>query len=224
MRVIATIALVTIFWVAASRARVVPGRGQAAIEFALDFVRVSIAEEILGKESARRVVSVLSVIFFGVFAMNITGVIPLLNIAGSSVIGVPLIFAAIAYVAFIASGIRKHGTGGFLKAALLPSGVPKILYVILAPIEFLSTFVLRPITLTVRLLANMVAGHLMLVLAFGATHFLFLQAATHLKPIGVLTLAGGFAFVIFEIFMAVLQAYIFTLLTAVYIQLSEESH
>ncbi|HLS48378.1 MAG TPA: F0F1 ATP synthase subunit A [Actinomycetaceae bacterium] len=224
VRVIATVVLVAVFWLAARRATLVPGRAQGAVEMALDLVRVNIAEEVLGKESGRRATPVLSVIFFGVLAMNITGVIPGLNIAGSSVIGIPLLFAAIAFVAFIVAGIRSRGVGGYFKSTLFPEGVPPVLYIILTPIEFLSAFILRPATLTIRLLANMVAGHLLLVLAFGATHFLFFQAAGAFKALGAVTLAAGLAFTVFEIFIAVLQAYIFALLTAVYIQLSEASH
>ncbi|WP_226924418.1 F0F1 ATP synthase subunit A [Georgenia satyanarayanai] len=224
VRVIATLVLVTVFLLAARRARLVPGRFQGGVEMALDFVRVNIAEEVLGKESGRRATPLLSIIFFGVLAMNITGVIPGLNIAGSSVIGVPLVFAAIAYVGFIAAGVRSQGAGGFLKSSLFPPGVPKFLYVILTPIEFLSTFILRPVTLTIRLLANMLVGHLLLVLCFGATHYLFLEAAGAMRGLGVVTLAAGLAFTVFEIFIAALQAFIFTLLTAVYIQLSEEAH
>jgi len=224
VRVLATLLIVTVFWLAARRARLVPGRFQGTIEMALDFVRVNIAEEVLGKESGRRATALLTVIFFGVFAMNITGVIPFLNIAGSSVIGVPLVFAVVAYIGFIVAGVRSQGGGGFLKSSLFPPGVPKFLYVILTPIEFLSTFILRPITLTIRLLANMLVGHLLLVLCFAATHYLFFQAAGAIKAIGAVTLAAGFAFTLFEIFIAALQAFIFALLTAVYIQLSEEAH
>ena len=224
VRVIATIALVAVFWLAARRAKLVPGRFQGTIEFALDFVRVSIAEEVLGKESGRRATTLLTIIFFGVFAMNITGVIPFLNIAGSSVVGVPLVFAIIAFVGFIAAGVRAQGAGGFLKSSLFPPGVPKVLYVILTPIEFLSTFILRPLTLTIRLLANMLVGHLLLVLCFGATHYLFFEMSGALSAVGVVTLGAGLAFTVFEIFIAALQAFIFTLLTAVYIQLSEETH
>ncbi|WP_324650045.1 F0F1 ATP synthase subunit A [Georgenia sp. H159] len=224
VRLIATVVLVSVFWLAARRAKLTPGRFQGAVEMALDLVRVQIGEEVLGKEGARRHTPVLTLIFFGVLAMNITGIIPFLNIAGSSVVGVPLIFALIAFVAFVTAGVRSQGAGGYLKSSLFPPGVPKAIYVILTPIEILSTFILRPATLTIRLLANMVAGHILLVLCFGATHFLFFEAAGALKALGGLTLAAGIAFTFFELFIAVLQAYIFTLLTAVYIQLSEEAH
>ncbi|MEV7974332.1 F0F1 ATP synthase subunit A [Cellulomonas sp. NPDC089187] len=224
VRVIATLVLCLLFMLAARRVRLVPGRGQNMAEMALDFVRVQIAEEILGKENARKHLTLLTVLFFTVLAMNITGVIPGLNIAGSSVIGLPLVLAIIAYVAFIVAGIRAHGVGGYLKESLFPAGVPWPVYIILTPIEFISTFVLRPATLTIRLLVNMVSGHLLLVLCFAATHYLFFEATAAFKAIGAVTLAAGLAFTLFEIFIAALQAYIFTLLTAVYIQLSESHH
>ena len=224
VRLLATVVLVLLFWLAARSPKLVPSRGQSLGEMAIDFVRSNIAEESLGKELGRRYTPLLVVIFFGVLAMNITGVIPFLNIAGSSVIGMPLTFALIAYVAFISAGIKAHGGGGFLKSQLFPPGVPWPIYIILAPIEFLSTFILRPLTLTVRLFANMLSGHLLLVLCFSATNFLFLETSGALAGAGVLTLAAGFAFTLFEIFIAVLQAYVFALLTAVYIQLSVESH
>ncbi|MBM7331953.1 F0F1 ATP synthase subunit A, partial [Agrobacterium sp. S2] len=88
----------------------------------------------------------------------------------------------------------------------------------------ISTFILRPATLTIRLLVNMISGHLLLVLCFAATNFLFFEAASALKAVGVVTFAAGLAFTLFEIFIAALQAYIFTLLSAVYIQLSESHH
>jgi len=224
VRLIAAAVLVTLFVLAARRAKLVPGRGQGVAEMALDFVRVQIAEDILGKENARRHLTLLTIMFFTIFAMNITGVVPFLNIAGSSLIGFPLVMAIVAYIAFITAGVRKHGGLGYLKMSLFPSGVPWPIYIILTPIELISTFVLRPATLTVRLLVNMVAGHLLLVLCFGATSYLFLEAAPAFKAFGLITFAGGFAFTLFEIFVAALQAYIFTLLTAVYINLSEEAH
>lgn len=225
VRLIATAVLVLLFWLAARSPRLVPSRGQSLGELAVDFVRTGIAEESLGKELGRRYAPLLIVIFFGVLAMNITGIIPFLNIAGSSVVGMPLVFALVSYVAFIYAGIKAHGGGKFLKSQLFPPGVPWPIYIILTPIEFLSTFIIRPATLTVRLLANMLAGHLLLVLCFSATNYLFFEASSGgLAIAGVGTLAAGFAFTLFEIFVAVLQAYVFTVLTAVYLQLSVESH
>lgn len=224
VRIVATVVLCLLFWMASRRLRLVPGRGQNMAEMALDFVRVNIAEEILGKEAGRKHLKLLVILFFTVLAMNITGVVPFLNIAGTSVIGLPLLLAAIAFVAFVVAGIRSHGVFGYFKETLFPAGVPWPVYIILAPIELISTFILRPATLTIRLLVNMVSGHLLLVLCFASTQYLFFEATAAFKAFGALTLAAGLAFTLFEIFIAALQAYIFTLLSAVYISLSEQSH
>ena len=98
--------------------------------------------------------------------------------------------------------------------------MPWPVYIIVTPIELISTFIIRPITLTLRLLMNMVVGHLLLVLFFAATQFFFFTAGGWWSLLGVGSLAFGLAFTLFEILVAVLQAYVFTLLTAVYIQLA----
>jgi len=79
---------------------------------------------------------------------------------------------------------------------------------------------LRPVTLTLRLLMNMVVGHFLLVLFFSATHFFVLYSGSVMGFFGIGTIAFGIAFTFFEILVAVLQAYVFTLLTAVYLQLA----
>ena len=197
----------------------VPGRFQMLGEMALNFVRKSIAHEQLGEKDGDRFLPLLTTIFFIVFGMNITGIIPGLNIAGTSVIGLPLLLAAAAYVTFIYAGIKKHGLS-FFKTALFPAGVPAAFYILVTPIEFLSTFILRPVTLALRLMMNMIAGHLLLVLCFSATQYFFFNSEGIFIAFGVGTFTFGFVFTLFEILVAVLQAYVFTLLTTVYIQLS----
>jgi len=210
---------------AARRARLVPGRFQGAIEFLLDFVRVNVAEEVLGKERGRKYLALLTTLFFAILAFNLTGIIPGLNIAATSLIGLPVLLAAWVYLMYLGAGVRAHGVGGFLKASLFPPGVPWFMYVLLTPIEFLTVFVLRPATLALRLMANMVAGHLMLVLCFSATQYFVFEAVPAMKALGALTFVSGFALTLFEVFVAALQAYIFVILTAVYISLSvEEEH
>lgn len=226
IRVIATVVLLTVFVIAARRAKVVPGRFQAGVEYLLDFVRVQIVEEIMGKERAKRFVPMLTTIFFTILAFNLTGVIPGLNLAGTSRIGVPLLLALWVFVTYWAVGIRKHGFGGYLKANLFPPGVPWPIYFILTPIELLQILIIRPGSLMIRLVANMVAGHIMLVLCFAATQFFFIDSAgSGLMAFGVLTLPAGIFMTLFEILVAFLQAYIFALLAAVYINMSlEEEH
>ena len=224
VRLIMACALVLVFVIGAARARVVPGRFQSALELVLDFVRKNVAEEILGPDFGRRYAPVLTTIFLGVLFLNISGVIPGLQIASTGVVGMPLIFAIVSYIAFFYAGVRANGIGRYLKGSLAPRGVPGFLYPLIVPIEFLSTFILRPLTLTVRLMANMISGHLLLALCFVATNALFVYASASLKALGAITLAAGVAFIVFEAFVAALQAYIFTLLTAVYIDSSVRMH
>ncbi|MDQ0574803.1 F-type H+-transporting ATPase subunit a [Agromyces albus] len=219
VRFVAVAALILVFWLGTRRMQVVPGRFQSLVEMGLDLVRVNIADDLLGKKDGKRFLPLLTTIFFMVLFMNLTGVIPFLNIAGTSVIGVPLVLAIVAYVSFIYAGIRKNPKN-FFKNSLFPSGVPWPVYIIVTPIEFISTFIIRPITLTLRLMMNMIVGHLLLVLFFAATQFFFFTAGGGWAALGVGSLAFGFVFTLFEILVAVLQAYVFALLTAVYIQLA----
>lgn len=211
--------LILLFWLGTRKMQLVPGRFQGAVEMGLDLVRVNIAEDLLGKIDGKRFLPLLTTIFFLVLFLNLTGILPGVNIAGTSVIGVPLVLAIASYIAFIYAGLRKHPLA-FLRNSLFPPGVPWPLYLIVTPIEFVSTFVLRPITLTLRLLMNMVVGHLLLVLFFSATQFFFFQAGGLFSLFGIGTLAFGVVFTFFEILVALLQAYVFTLLTAVYLQLA----
>jgi len=213
--------VIVLFVVIGTRAlRVVPTRASSLVEFPFNFVRQNIAFDVLGEKDGKRFLPLLTTIFFIVIGMNVTSVIPFLNIAGTSVIGLPLLLAIIAWFAFIYAGVKKH-PAAFFRNSLFPPGVPWPLYIIVTPIELLSTFILRPITLTLRLTLNMLVGHLLLVLFFSATWFFFFQQGPNIFSLfGVGTLVFGFAFTLFEIFVAALQAYIFTLLTAVYLQLS----
>ncbi len=219
IRMLSALAVILIFVLGTRRMRLVPTRGQSLVEMGLGFVRDGIVYDLLGEKDGKRFLPLVTTIFFMVLAMNVTGIIPFLNIAGTSVIGVPLVLAIVSYVAFIYAGLKKH-PGAFFKNSLFPSGVPWFLYIIVTPIEFVSTFVLRPITLTLRLMMNMFVGHLLLVLFFSATHFFFFSAGGFYTLFGVGTLAFGFAFTAFEILVAVLQAYVFAILTTVYIQLA----
>ncbi len=215
--------LILLFWLGTRNMKLVPTKGQSLAEMALDVVRVNIADDLLGKKDGKRFLPLLTAIFFTVLAMNIPGIFPGFNVAGSSLVGLPLTLAVVAYITFIYAGLKKH-PGAFLKNSFFPPGVPWPIYIIVTPIEFFSIFILRPITLALRLLMNMVAGHLLLVLCFSATDFFFFSVALDdagwARFFGIGTFAFGFIFSAFEILVAVLQAYVFTLLTTVYIQLA----
>jgi len=224
IRLLVTALLIVWMVVSTRRLRVVPTRGQVITEFLFGFVRNNIVIETLGEKDGRRFMAPLMTMFFLTLGLNLTGIVPFLNIAGTSVIGTPLVMAIVSFVIFIYAGIRRHGVAGYFRASLFPKGVPWPLYIVVAPIEFVSTFILRPVTLTLRLLMNMVAGHLLLVLCFAATHFflftVLFDEGNLLGLLGIGTFAFGAVFTVFEILVAVLQAYVFTFLATVYIQLS----
>lgn len=216
---LATAILVVVLLLGTRRLRVIPTRGQGVIEFLFGFVREQIAFQVLGEKDGKRFLPLLTSLFFIILFMNFTGVLPFVNIPGTSVAGAPIVFAIVAYIAFIYAGIRKQGGLRFLKNSLVPSGVPVYLVPVVALVELISTFVARPVSLFLRLLMNMMVGHLMLVLFFSATHF-FLLSMNWFTPLSAGTLAFSFVYTLFEMFVYALQAYVFTILTAVYIQLA----
>ncbi len=223
IRILVLVVIMLVFWLGTRKMKIVPGRFQAGLEFTTDFVRNNIVYGTLGEKDGRRFLPVLMAIFFTTLGMNMVGLVPGLQLAGTSVIGLPLIMAVVIYVLFIYAGIKKHKVGGFLKNSLVIPGVPIPLVPFLALLEFLSTFILRPVTLTLRLLMNLVAGHMLLVLCFSATQFFFftvLANGNFLGLLGVGSFAFGIAFTLLDLFVAALQAYVITILGAIYIQMA----
>ncbi len=220
IRLLMTGVLIGFFFLALRNPKIIPRGIQNLGEIALDFVRIQICDEIMGKEQGKRFLPLIASIFFMVLVMNFTGVIPLLNISSNAVIGAPLVLAVVSYVAFTYAGIKKHGLGGYFKQQTIVPNIPPALHLLVAPIEFISNLILRPITLTIRLLANMISGHILLVLFFSATSYFLFDAGAIFKVLSPFTLIVGFAFTLFELLVIVLQAYIFALLTAVYLDLA----
>jgi F-type H+-transporting ATPase subunit a len=217
--------LLSLFFVLAFRnPQLVPRGLQNLAEMALDVVRTFIVDEILGAEG-RKYTAYLTTLFFLILAWNVTGIIPFMNMPVSATIGFPAFLALTSYVVFNVAGIRAQGLGPYLSSNLFIPGVPKVMYILLTPIEFLSTFILRPITLALRLMVNMLAGHLMLVLFFSAAWYFIVYPNSPLQPLlGIGVFGAGFAFTLFESLIIVIQAYIFTLLTAVYIAGATSAH
>lgn len=219
MRVVISVLVAAGFAFAMRSPKVIPRGVQNVAESMLDFVRINIAEEILGKENGRKFLAVIASIFFATIFLNLSSIVPFLNISSNARIGMPLVMAGVAYITYLWVGIAKYGFFGFIKSSIVLPGVPLAIQPLLIPIEFISTFVLRPFTLTIRLMANMLAGHIMLVLFFAATQF-FLFSGTWHVVFAPFALIAGVGFTFFELLVIGLQAYIFALLTAVYIDQS----
>jgi len=219
IRLIAAVVVAVLFYLAMRRSAVVPRGLQNVGEIALDFVKNNISDEIIGKKDGDRFLPVIATIFFLTLFMNLPAVIPGFNISPNARIGMPLVMAAVAYVVFIYAGAKKYGFFSFVGKSVVVPNLPPALHLLVVPIEFVSTFILRPATLTIRLMANMLAGHIMIVLLFSATNFFFWQF-NGWTAVSLVTIIVSVAFTFFELLVIFLQAYIFALLTAVYIDLS----
>ena len=202
------------FYLALRRPRVVPGKLQSMAELGIQFVRENIAGPMLGPDG-ERFLPLLATLFFAIFFWNIFEVAPGINFSSNSRIAFPLVMALVAWVTYNVVGIKKHGFVGYLKHVLLPPGAPAVLYILLVPIEFVTGILIRPITLSVRLWANFLAGHFLLAVFFLGT-IAMLQGGL-LVVIAPFSFAIAVALVGFEVFVSVLQAFIFSILTASYI-------
>jgi len=226
VRIVATIALLLVFLLAARRVALVPGRFQCAVEYLIDFVRKQIVEEVLGQQIGRKYMAMLCTIFFTVLFFNLTGIIPFLNISGTARVGIPLLLALWVLVTYWWAGIKAHGgLWPFLRDNLFPPSLRMMpyMYIIVTPIELLQLLIIRPASLTIRLVANMIVGHITLLLTFAATQYFAVHAHGLMHGFAALTLFGGIFMTIFEMLVAFLQAYIFTLLATVYIDLAMQS-
>ncbi len=210
---IVLIVFFALFYFAFRKPKIVPGKLQMAMEYGMEFVRNQILLQMIGPEGLPYFAFLASLFFF-IFLGNILEVIPFISFPLNSRIAFPMVLALISWVTYNAIGIRRHGLRGYLKMVMFPPGAPAVMYVLLAPIEFFTVILVRPITLTVRLFANMVAGHFLLAVFFlGA--IALLTGAPYI--LGVVSFAMGTALIAFEIFVAALQAFIFAVLTASYI-------
>ncbi|MEU1997816.1 F0F1 ATP synthase subunit A [Nocardia gamkensis] len=223
IRILMTAVLAVVMVLAFRSPRIVPRGLQNVAEIGLVFVKEQICDEVLGKESGRKFLPLIATIFFTVLFLNFSGVVPGLNISSNARIGMPLVLAVIAYLTFNYVGIKKYGFLNYMRSSIVVPNVPAALHVLLIPIEFVSTFILRPFTLTVRLMANMLAGHIMLVLFFSATWFFLFDATSWMKVFSPFSLLAGLGFTLFELLVIFLQAYVFALLTAVYIGLAQHA-
>ncbi|MGH2656285.1 MAG: F0F1 ATP synthase subunit A [Actinomycetota bacterium] len=205
--------VIVVFVLAARHTGLVPRGIRNLVESVVGFIRDEIAIQVIGQEG-RPWVPFLTSMFTFILVGNLFGIIPGIQFPVNGRIAIPAFLALLVWVLFNLAGVRAQGLTYF-KNALFPPGVPKGMYVLLTPIEFVSTFLLRPFTLAVRLLANMMAGHLILAIFFLGTAYLLAQPST--IPFAVPAFALSVALVGFEILVAVLQAYIFTILTAVYL-------
>ncbi|GJM38628.1 MAG: ATP synthase subunit a [Acidimicrobiales bacterium] len=202
-----------IFLLAARGDGLVPRGFRTVAEGIVEFIDTQIVQAAIGPDG-RRYMPLLTSLFLFIFLGNITEVIPFFQMPGNARMAAPLVLALIVYATWISVGVKHNGIG-YIKEVLVPPGVPKPLYILVTPIEFLSNFLIRPFSHAVRLFANMLAGHILLVTFSVLCIAVFSASALIVVEIG--TFSGLLAFTAFEVGVSLIQAFVFTILTAVYI-------
>ena len=209
------------FFIGSRQAALVPRGAQNLVEVVVEFVRENIILQTMGPAGLMWL-PFLTTLFCFVLITNLFEVIPFIQFPVNARMAVPASLALMCYVIYNFMGIKRQGFFGYLKSTLIPPGVPKGILPIVVLIEFVSNILLRPFTHAVRLFANMLAGHLLLVT------FAVLSAAlwdsSPLIAIMPLPAVMLVVFTGFEVLVAVLQAFIFTILMAVYLDLATHPH
>jgi F-type H+-transporting ATPase subunit a len=184
-------------------------------ESIVEFIEEQIIMPTMGRDGLGWTPFLLSLFVF-IYLCNLPGILPIIYMPATARIAIPLFLSLLVWVVFIGVGFKHQGFG-YLKNSLFPPGVPGPLYILVAPIEFISTFLVRPFSLTVRLFANMLAGHILLVTFALLTEELVQGDSAVLIPVGILPFFMLMFITAFEVLVGFLQAYIFTILAAVYI-------
>jgi F-type H+-transporting ATPase subunit a len=219
---------VTMIWIA-GRMQARPNRVQTAVEVLFSLMRDNITRGNLDDRMARKYFPFIGALFLFIWFSNLIGYIPLPTnthekvdifgfqlpafaiYAATANLSVPLVLALIVFITYNVEGIRTKGVGGYLKS-LIPAGVTGGMAVFIFILEFLSNF-MRLISLSVRLFANILAGHLIILFMSGG-----LAVLLGLEVLGWITLPLGVILFLFEVgLVATLQAFIFATLTAIYL-------
>jgi F-type H+-transporting ATPase subunit a len=213
---LATVLIAAFFLISSRKAAIVPSKLQFVGESVYGFVRNDLARDVIGHDFMR-FVPYLFTLFTFVLTNNLFGIVPFLQFPAMSHVGFPYVLAIFTFATFHYVGIRKQGFGKYMKEIMFMPGVPKAAYVLLTPIELVTFFVSRPLTLSLRLFANMFAGHLLLLVFIMGGDYMLNDSHLIMKLFSPFSFAFGIALTFFEFMVQCLQAYIFTLLTALYI-------
>lgn len=207
---VVSVVLIIGFFILTMRGKLIPGRMQSMGELSYEFI-ADMVRDTVGPEAMRFMPYVFAIFFFILFS-NLIGMNPY-AFTTTSHLAVTASLAIFTIVMVMVAGIVKNGLGWFKIFA--PSGLPLPMYIIIVPIEIIS-FISRPVTLAVRLFANMVAGHVLLKLF--AIFTAFLLAKGGITSVGIiLPIVGTLGIVALEFLVAALQAFVFAILTCVYL-------
>jgi F-type H+-transporting ATPase subunit a len=210
-----TIITLAFFIIASRKQALVPTGAQNLAEVAVDFVENGIIMQTMGPDGLPFAPFLLTIFSF-ILTLNMIGLLPFVQLPPNSRIALPAFMAIVVWLIYNFMGIAKNGVIGYFRHIMFPPGVPWYIFPILTPINLISDLLVRPFALMVRLFANMFAGHLILV-SFGALCVALFDAT---KVGAVLPFALLIALTGFELLVAFLQAYIFTILAAVFTSLA----
>ncbi|MFI5041363.1 MAG: F0F1 ATP synthase subunit A [Acidimicrobiales bacterium] len=200
----------------------VPTGVQNLAETAVDFVADQIILQTIG-EDGMVFLPYLTTLFLFILFCNIFEIIPIFQFPATARMAIPLFLAIITWLMYLFMGMKRSGPLHFFKVATVPPGVPKALLPLVAFIEMLQLIIVRPFSLAVRLFANMLAGHLLLATFALLTDALILHDGVKIggfpawSPLAIAPFAMDIGITAFEVLVAVLQAFIFTILTGVYL-------
>ena len=212
---LATAAMLVFLVLAARKASIVPDKLQYIGESGYSLVRDGMARDAIGPKGPPFAPFLASLFFFILFN-NFMSIFPFAQISPNSKFAIPLVLAVIVWVLYNYIGIREQGAARYFKDAAIPPGVPIGALILVTPIELLQVFVIRPFTLAVRLFANMFAGHMLLVVfSLGAVYLI--QVGNFSAVFAPFSLLMAIVMTFFELLVIVLQAYVFTVLTATYL-------
>jgi F-type H+-transporting ATPase subunit a len=216
---LAAVLVFAFYMVAIRRRALVPSRVQFLGEQVYSFVRNGVAQDSIGAHDYLKFVPLLVTLFSFILLNNLFGLIPFLQFAPFARASFAYALAAMVWLIYNGVGVARHGFFRYFKLQTVPPGVTKAILPLIIPLEFMSNILIRPITLSLRLFANMFAGHLLILLFATGGEYLLIHATGSIlvKPVGLLSFVLGTLVGFLELIVAVLQAYVFTLLTAQYI-------
>jgi F-type H+-transporting ATPase subunit a len=214
------LAAILVFWffyAAARKTALVPGRLQFAGEAMYSSVRNGLGRDLIGSKDFMPFVPYLVTLFFFILLSNWFGSIPFIQFPTFGRVSMAYALAGLSWVIYNAVGIRRHGFLGYLKLQCVPPGIKGPILALLIPLEFMSNILIRPVTLSLRLFANMFAGHLLMILFATGGEYLLLHTSAVIAATGIVAWLLAIAVAFLEILIQFLQAYVFTLLNAMYI-------
>lgn len=223
---LAMIIVIGFFFAATRKMKVVPSRLQFAAEYIYNIGRDNIAREQIGAKEFKPFVPLVFALLTYIFVNNIFEIVPLIYLPTMSHIGFALAMSVlVVYPVYHFAGIRKFGFFKYMKNQLFPPGAPALVYILLAPIEFITRFIANPLTLAIRVFAATLAGHLLLAVFIEGGWTLVFDQGGGLAAAGVASWIFAIIITFLEVLIMAIQAYVFAVLSASYIGMAlQEDH